>query len=215
MKILEVRSLAIPDIKVVRYARFRDARGYFTEAFRKGDFETHPELEFLRGVEFVQLNESHSSADVVRGLHFQWSPPQGKLIRPVVGGIIDLALDIRQGSSCHGKLVAYEMAARPQGDEGQWIWVPPGFAHGFVSLAPLIVEYYCTAPWSPGHEAGIYPFDEGLDWSLCEPGIKSLFDGIKGRALLSDKDRQNMKLAEWNVHPSAGEFTMPRGNDVR
>ena len=166
MKILDVRSLAIPEIKVIRFARFRDARGYFTEAFRKGDFQTHPALEFLRGVEFVQLNESQSMADVVRGLHFQWSPPQGKLIRPVVGSMVDMALDIRQGSACHGKLVAYEIAGQPQSAEGEWIWVPPGFAHGFIALEPTVVEYFCTAPWSPGREAGIHPFDKRLDWSL-------------------------------------------------
>lgn len=206
MKIIEVRSLPIPDIRVIRYVRFPDPRGYFTETFRHGDFQSHSGLGFLRNVQFVQLNESHSLAHVIRGLHFQWNPVQGKLVRPVVGHILDLALDIRQKSPYHGKAIAYGMQSRPENEQGEWIWIPPGFAHGFVSLEPSTIEYFCTSSWSPGCEAGILPFDEALDWSLCDPALRDLFHGVKQSALVSDKDRRNMTLAEWDQRPQAAEF---------
>ena len=209
MKIIEVRSLPIPDIRVIRYAQFQDPRGYFTETFRHADFQSHSGLGFLRNLEFVQVNESHSLPHVIRGLHFQWNPVQGKLVRPVVGHILDLVLDIRQESPYHGKAIAYGMQSRPEDEQGEWIWIPPGFAHGFVSLEPSTIEYFCTSSWSPGCEAGILPFDEALDWSLCDPALRDLFHGVKQSALVSDKDRRNMTLAEWDQRPQAGEFVHP------
>ncbi len=83
MKIIEVRALAIPEIKLIRFARFPDHRGYFTEVWRRSDFQEHPELSFLRGVEFGQANESFSRPRTIRGLHFQWNPYMGKLVRTI------------------------------------------------------------------------------------------------------------------------------------
>ena len=90
MKILSVSSLVIPEVKVVRFGRFADHRGYFTEHFRQSDFKTHPELAFLREAEFVQCNESLSKAGTLRGLHFQWNPYVGKLVRAVAGRVVEL-----------------------------------------------------------------------------------------------------------------------------
>ena len=145
MKILEIRPLAIPDVKVVRYARFRDDRGYFTETFRKSDFFGHADAGCFSGVEFKQCNESHSSAGVIRGLHFQWNPFQGKLIRTVAGRMIDLALDIRKGSPWFGKIIGYDMPASPDAATGDWIWLPPGFAHGTCILERSTIEYFCSS----------------------------------------------------------------------
>ncbi len=111
MKILEIRSLAIPDVKIVRYARFGDERGYFTETYRKSDFFGHANSKCFEGIEFKQCNESRSRKSVIRGLHFQWNPYQGKLVRTVAGHIIDLALDIRLGSPTFGRIVAYDLPA--------------------------------------------------------------------------------------------------------
>ncbi len=132
MKILEIRSLAIPDVKIVRYARFRDDRGYFTETFRKSDLWGHADAACFQGVEFKQSNESYSRAGVVRGLHFQWNPHQGKMVRTIAGHIIDLALDIRKGSPSFGKIIAYELPASPAAAFADWIWLPPGFAIAHV-----------------------------------------------------------------------------------
>src|SRR5207249_5665308 len=97
MNILEVKALAFPEIKVIRFGRYHDHRGYFTEHFRRSDLHTSPLTPFLKGVEFVQGNESFSKAGTVRGLHFQWNPYMGKLVRPLQGRMIDLVLDIRKG----------------------------------------------------------------------------------------------------------------------
>ena len=85
MKILSVQQLALPEIKVIRFARFRDHRGFFAEHFRKTDLQTHPLTPFMAGVEFFQTNESFSRAQTVRGLHFQWNPYMGKLVRTLEG----------------------------------------------------------------------------------------------------------------------------------
>ncbi len=98
MKIVEVRPLAVEGISVVRFARFRDQRGYFAEPFRRSDVSAHPQLAALGRAEFVQLNESYSRAATIRGLHFQWNPYMGKLVRTLMGHMVDLVLDIRLGS---------------------------------------------------------------------------------------------------------------------
>jgi dTDP-4-dehydrorhamnose 3,5-epimerase len=207
MKILDVKSLAIPDVKVVRFGRFPDARGYFTEPFRKSDFFGCPGLESLRGIEFVQVNESYSHANVLRGLHFQWNPFMGKLVRAVAGHLVDLALDIRQGSPTAGKIIAYDMPSRHGDTSAEWIWVPPGFAHGTLLLEPTYLEYYCTGEYSPGCEAAISPLAHDLDWSLCDPRLKAAFDRVVATgAIVSEKDRHGVTLAQWNADPRAAEF---------
>lgn len=207
MKIVDVRSLAIPDIKVIRFARFADARGYFTEPYRKSDFFGHPALAALAGVEFVQVNESYSHAGVLRGLHFQWNPYMGKLVRTISGHLIDLVLDIRQSSPTAGKIIAYEIPAHPSDADAQWIWVPPGFAHGTLLLEPTFLEYYCTGEYSPGCEAAISPLAGDLDWSLCDPAVKKTIDqAIAAGVLLSEKDRRGLTYAQWRSDPRAKQF---------
>ena len=115
MKILTVKQLAIQEIRVIRFARFCDQRGYFTEHFRQSDFQTNPLTPFMEGVEFVQTNESFSRAQTVRGLHFQWDPYMGKLVRTLHGHMVDLILDIRKGSPSFGKAIA-ALAASGQAD---------------------------------------------------------------------------------------------------
>ncbi|MFZ5833542.1 MAG: dTDP-4-dehydrorhamnose 3,5-epimerase family protein [Planctomycetota bacterium] len=211
MKILEVRALALPDVKLIRFARFPDPRGFFTETFRLSDFESHPELACFRGVEFVQHNESRSRAGVIRGLHFQWSPPQGKLVRTLNGRMVDLVLDIRKGSPTAGKIIACDMPAQADADYGEWIWVPPGFAHGNLFPEPTQIAYLCSGSYNPACEGGISPLAEDLDWSLCEPHLKQLFDAIvAGGALLSEKDRAAPSFAGWMSGPQSNQFQVAR-----
>ena len=124
MKIVSVASLPLSDVKVIRFARFMDDRG-FTEPFRRSDFDTHPEMEFLRGQSFVQSNESYSRSNVVRGLHFQWNPYR-KLVRTLHGRMVDIVLDIRKGSPSLGKAVLHDMPVSESALWSEWIWVPPG-----------------------------------------------------------------------------------------
>lgn len=206
MKILEIRALAIPDIKVVRYARFRDDRGYFTESMRHSDLFGHPDAKCFAGIEFVQVNESHSRAGVIRGLHFQWNPYQGKLVRTVSGHMIDMVMDIRKGSPWFGKIIGHDMPASPDAAFGEWIWLPPGFAHGTCILEKSTLEYFCTSTWAPGNETGVSPLATDLDWSLCEPALKARYDAVKPDALLTPKDRDGFSLAAWQATPHSDFF---------
>ena len=204
MKILETRSLALPEVKVLTYARFADDRGYFTETFR---LEQVADALGAPEIEVAQANESHSLGKVVRGLHAQYNPWQGKLVRPIYGRLVDLAVDIRKGSPTFGKIVAYDMPTSPDAQSGEWIWIPPGFAHGAVFPEASGIEYLCTTPWSPGCEVSLSPLAEDLDWTLCDPDLKAEFDGILGaEPLLNEKDRAGLSLAAWEADPRSNWF---------
>ena len=210
MKIEAVESLAIPALKVIRFGRFRDDRGYFTESYRLGDLSRHAETAFLHEIRFLQINESFSEAGVIRGLHFQWDPHMGKLVRTVRGSVVDLALDIRVGSPTLGRIVARDISEDPDADHGEWIWVPPGFAHGFFCMTDCVVEYLCAGEYSPGNEAGISPLAPDIDWSLCDRASKHAFDevtgGGAGDAIMSEKDRDALTLNSWLADPRSAHF---------
>lgn len=204
MKILEIKSLEIPGIKVIRFARFADNRGYFAEHFRKSDLG---KLEFLKNVDFLQSNESYSKPGTIRGLHFQWNPCMGKLVRTLMGRMVDLVLDIRKGSPTLGKLLAYEMPADLNVEYDEWIWVPPGFAHGNYFDRESRIEYFCSGEYNPACEAGISPLTADIDWSLCDPALKKEFQSIvAGGPLLSEKDQRGFALATWLASPNSEQF---------
>ena len=208
MKILNVKQLEIPEIKVIRFARFCDQRGYFTEHFRKSDFQTNPLTSLMEGVEFVQANESFSRTGTVRGLHFQWNPYMGKLVRTLHGHMVDLILDIRKGSPSFGKAIAYDMPSDMSGDFNEWIWVPPGFAHGNMFLEDTSIEYFCSGEYSPGNEAGISPLAEDIDWSLCDQNLRETFHDVASRtSLITDKDRDGLSVSAWKQDQRSETFT--------
>jgi len=207
MKVLSVESLVFPEVKVVRFGRFADERGYFCEHFRKSDFERS--LPFL-DAPFVQCNESYSRPGTLRGMHFQWNPHVGKLVRTVHGHMIDLVLDIRHGSRTYGKIIAHDMPADHARPDNQWIWIPPGFAHGGLFLRETTIEYYCTGEYNPACEAGISPLAADLDWSQCAPTLKRAFDQVAfATQLLSPKDKAGMTLAAWSHDERARHFLYP------
>lgn len=207
MKILSVEQLAIPEIKVVKFARFRDERGYFTEHFRKSQLLGGEETPFMEGVEFVQANESFSRAGVVRGLHFQWDPFMGKLVRTLRGHMIDIVLDIRKGSPTLGKAIVHDMPSTGGEDSDAWIWVPPGFAHGNAFLEDTLIEYFCSGQYSPGNEAGISPLAEDIDWSLCDDTLRQEFYRISTTTdLMTEKDRDGLSLSAWQEDERSANF---------
>ena len=106
----------------------------------------------------MQANQSLSEKGVMRGMHFQWNPYMGKLVRTISGHMVDMVLDIRIDSPTFGKMIAYDMPASDENDYDEWIWVPPGFAHGNFFSEKTIIEYMCTGQYSPGCEACISPF---------------------------------------------------------
>lgn len=204
MKIMEIKSLYLPEIKVIRYGRFCDNRGYFTEHMRKSDFFS---LDFFKGFDFVQCNESFSRPNTLRGLHLQWSPYQGKLVRTVFGRMVDLILDARKGSPTFGKIIAYDMPERSDMDFDEWIWIPPGFAHGNFFTETTKIEYFCTGEYNPKTEVGICPLSGDLDWSCCDRNLylEFLEVGKKG-FLMSEKDKGALSLAEWLNDPRSENF---------
>jgi len=203
MKLTRVQPLALPDVKVIRFARFRDERGYFTELFRKSDL-AQAEVGSLQGQEILQINESVSGAGVCRGLHFQWNPFMGKLLRTLSGRMVDMVMDIRKGSPDYGKIIMYEMKADLESGEDEWIWIPPGFAHGNWFTEPTRIQYLCTGEWNPNCEAGINPLADDLDWSLCASSLQSEFQSLS--LTISAKDREAPNLAGWGADDRSGNF---------
>ena len=205
MKIVGIEELSIPDVKVVKFARFCDHRGFFTEPFRQSQFIS--DLPFMKDVRFLQVNESYSKAGVIRGLHFQWNPYMGKLVRTIHGRMVDLFLDIRKGSPYYGKAAAYEISSSPDKDSAEWIWVPPGFAHGNYFSENSTIEYFCSGEYSPGCEAGISPMSADIDWSLCDPELKSEFDKlIQNTSLMTEKDINGYSLSAWTEDERSENF---------
>ena len=142
---MKLIKTSIPDILLFEPKVFGDKRGYFTETFRQDFVEQH-----LGKVDFVQDNESFSSYGVLRGLHFQKPPfAQGKLVRVLQGEVLDVAVDIRIGSSTYGQHVAVQLS-----DENKrQLWVPRGFAHGYIVLSKTaLFAYKCDNYYTPSHE---------------------------------------------------------------
>ena len=178
---MKFEPLRIADIIKITPARFGDSRGYFSEVYKDRWFRDN-----IADVSFVQDNQSLSAArGTVRGLHFQLEPfAQGKLVRAIAGAIFDVAVDIRVGSPSYGQWVAAELSA----DNGDQLWIPAGFAHGFATLAPdTIIHYKVTAPYSAAD-------DRGLLWN--DPAIGIAWPVAEAEAVLSDKDRKQPSLAE-------------------
>lgn len=210
MNIEEVNSLALEEVKSIRYKRFKDRRGYFTETMRKSDLDLIENGSIFKGLEFLQSNESFSRTGTVRGLHFQWDPYMGKLIRTIRGRMIDMVLDIRRGSKNFGKIILFDMPTTSDDEYGTWLWVPVGFAHGNFFTEDTTIEYYCTASYNPAGEAGISPLSEDIDWSLCEKNLRDEFLEItKGdRLLMSDKDKEGYSLKSWSAMKESEKFVL-------
>ena len=207
MKIIRVKQLKIPEIKIVKFEKFTDERGYFTEHFRESDFEGHSELQFFKKFKFLQANESYSKRGTVRGLHLQWNPYMGKLIRTIEGHMVDMILDIRLNSPTFGKIILFDMPMDKRNTWGEWIWVPPGFAHGNFFLEDTLIEYLCTGEYNPKCEAGISPLSTDIDWSIADKKLKKDFEKARNSNLLiSDKDKNGYSIDRWSKSRSAKNF---------
>ena len=179
---MEVIKTAIEGPVIIEPKVFGDSRGYFFESFSQRDFEAK-----VGKIIFVQDNESMSSYGVMRGLHFQRPPyAQSKLVRCVKGRVLDVAVDIRKGSPTYGKHVAVELSE----DNHRQIFIPRGFAHGFVVLSDTAVfQYKCDNFYAPQADAGISILDEslGIDWQIPLE-----------KALLSEKDTKHLPLKDFD-----------------
>jgi len=156
-----VTPTAIPEVLVLAPAVFSDSRGFFFESFNARDFRSATGLQ----VDFVQDNHSRSTEGVLRGLHYQVRHPQGKLVRTVQGAVFDVAVDLRRSSPTFGQWAGDILTA----DNHKQMWVPPGFAHGFVVLGESAeILYKTTDYWYPEHERSLLWNDPaiGIEWPI-------------------------------------------------
>lgn len=181
---MKYESLAIPDVVKLTPNVLSDERGFFLETFRQFDFERHCGQYAL-----VQDNHSLSMRGILRGLHYQWEKPQGKLVRVTRGEVFDVAVDLRQSSPTFGQWVG----ARLNQDNKQMLWIPPGFAHGFyVTSDEAEFQYKCSDYYNPGDEYCIRWDDPELAirWPLTnkEPQV-------------SEKDKQGRTFSSALMFP--------------
>lgn len=174
---MNVIPTSIPDVLILEPKIFGDARGFFMESFNAHKFQ---EATGLR-VPFVQDNHSRSGKGVLRGLHYQMKQPQGKLVRVVRGAVFDVAVDVRKGSATFGQWVGVELTE----DNHKQLWIPAGFAHGFLVISDVADFLYKTTDYYlPEHEKCIVWNDEsiGIKWPLTEEPKVSVKDA-NGRKL--------------------------------
>lgn len=176
---MNVIPTSIPEVLIIEPKVFGDERGFFFESFNSRQF-----ADLIgRDVDFVQDNHSRSVKNVLRGLHYQIQQSQGKLVRVVQGTVFDVAVDIRRSSPTFGQYATVELSAENQ----RMLWVPEGFAHGFVVVSDTAEFLYkTTAYWTP-------EFERSIAWNDPALGIQW---PIQGEPTLSTKDQQAKALAE-------------------
>jgi dTDP-4-dehydrorhamnose 3,5-epimerase len=181
---MNIVPTALPEVLVIEPKVFGDERGFFFESYNRKVFVEATGID----VDFVQDNHSRSAKNVLRGLHYQITQAQGKLVRVVAGEVFDVAVDIRKHSPNFGKWVGVNLSA----DNKRMMWVPPGFAHGFLVLSEAAEFLYKTTDYyAPQHERCIAWNDPdiGVAWPLT------------GAPVLSGKDREGKPLREAEVYP--------------
>ena len=185
----KIERQSIPDVVVVVPDIFQDSRGFFMETYREDKF-----LELGLPHQWVQDNHSRSAKGVVRGLHFQWSPPMGKLMRVTMGSAFLVAVDIRKGSPTLGKWVGVEVSA----ENHRQVYAPAGFARGFCVMSDVAeIQYKCTGLYNNKGESGILWSDPqiGIKWPISAPD-----------AQLSEKDKKAQTLEQWLSRPESDNF---------
>lgn len=186
---LLIERTPLEGLLIVKPQVFRDARGFFIESYNRPRF-------VAAGIptEFVQDNHSLSARGTLRGLHFQTTPGQAKLIRCTRGRIWDVAVDIRPGSATFGRHFAAELSP----EDFAMLYIPVGFAHGFLVLSDEAeVQYKCSNVYDPATEAG-------LAWDDAELGIAWPLDRVGGTPLLSERDKKNPSFREWRASQATG-----------
>jgi dTDP-4-dehydrorhamnose 3,5-epimerase len=184
---IAIRSTHLDGVVVLQPHIHRDERGWFVEAYRADHLR-----ELGLPDQFTQDNHSRSSRGVIRGLHFQWDPPMGKLMRATVGEAFVVAVDIRKGSPTLGQWYGRRISS----EDMLQVWAPAGFARGFCALSDVVeVQYKCTATYNAACESGIRWNDPdiNIDWPVEKP-------------MLSPKDAEAQTLSEWLERPESDRF---------
>src|SRR6202051_395922 len=166
---IKIESRFLRDVVVLVPDVFQDPRGFFMETFREDQFQAHG-----LPTHFVQDHHSRSTRGALRGLHFQWEPPMGKIIRVALGSAFLVAVDIRKGSPTLGKWVGIEASV----ENRRQVWAPAGFARGFCVLSDVAeIQYKCTGLYNGKAESGICWNDPaiGISWPVSEPSISDRY----------------------------------------
>ena len=196
---IQIESQPLDGVAVIVPEVFQDSRGFFMETYREDQF-----AELGLPTHFVQDNHSRSSKGVVRGLHFQWEPPMGKLMRVTQGSAFLVAVDIRKGSPTLGKWCGVEASS----ENRRQVWAPAGFARGFCVLSESAeVQYKCTGAYNSKGESGILWNDSsiGIEWPIKPSEMQ-----------LSEKDKSAQTLAQWLSRPESEYFRYERaGTSLR
>jgi len=190
-----LESVHIGAVAVLRPEFFKDDRGFFVEEFRADQF-----AELGLPQKFVQENHSGSVKDVLRGLHFQWEPPMGKLMRVLQGRAFLLAVDIRKNSPSLGEWFGLEVSS----EDRRQLWAPAGFARGFCVLSDYAeIQYLCTGVYNPKCESGILWSDPdiGIEWPVKSPN-------------LSQKDDEAQTLKEWLASTESDRFQFDKADNL-
>jgi dTDP-4-dehydrorhamnose 3,5-epimerase len=185
------QETSIDGVRIVAPEIFQDERGFFQEVFRSDEYVKHG-----LPVSFVQFNHSGSVKNTVRGLHFQWDPPMGKLMRVSRGTAFLVAVDIRVSSPTLGKWFGVTLSEQDR----KLVWAPASFARGFAVLSDFAeIEYLTTGTYNSAAESGIAWNDPriGIEWPVSEP-------------ILSAKDAKAQSLADWLARPEASNFQVQR-----
>jgi dTDP-4-dehydrorhamnose 3,5-epimerase len=192
---LQVESRPLDGMAVIVPDLYQDPRGFFMETYRSDQFR-----DLGLPVDFVQDNHSRSGRGVLRGLHFQWEPPMGKLMRVPLGIAFLVAVDLRRDSRTLGEWAGIECSA----ENRRQVWAPAGFARGFCVLSEVAeIQYKCTGLYSSKAESGIRWNDPaiGIEWPIRDP-------------ILSEKDAKARSLADWIACPQSRHFTLhPEGQE--
>tara|TARA_B100001971_G_C18044162_1_gene459259 strand:+ start:207 stop:773 length:567 start_codon:yes stop_codon:yes gene_type:complete len=184
---ISIEQTSINDVKVIVPEVFRDDRGFFSEVYRSDQFN-----DLGLPTNFVQDNQSGSGSGVIRGLHFQWEPPMGKLIGVTVGKVFLVAVDIRKNSPTLGNWVGLEVSA----ENRKMLWAPAGFARGMCPLADYSeIQYKCTGLYNKNCESNILWNDPdiGIKWPIKNP-------------LISERDKNAKTFKEWLQTPESDNF---------
>ena len=184
---IKVEKSSLEDVLIVSHQVFEDSRGFFMEVFHQNLFD-----QAGLPTNFVQLNHSRSSKNVLRGLHFQWEPPMGKLMRVTIGKAFLVAVDIRKNSPTIGEWFGIELSE----DIKKQVWAPAGFARGFCVLSDVAeIQYLCSGTYNADCESGISWSDPdiGIQWPIKEP-------------IISEKDKNAQRLTQWLEHDNSNNF---------
>lgn len=180
MKIVRTK---LPEVFIVEPKAYTDDRGFFFESYNKKHLDNETGVD----LDFVQDNHSRSCRGTLRGLHYQIEQVQGKLVRATLGSVFDVAVDLRRKSSNFGKWIGVELSE----DNRRQLWIPPGFAHGFLTLSDHAeIQYKTTDYWAPEHERVIIWNDAslGIEWPN------------HGDPILSEKDARGLTMASAQVY---------------